>query len=302
MSVFEYYFYPPKNPQFFFPKKKFKTYQKFYKPFSIKSKMFWFLFKNIFLVRIFFKIKERKIPLPISTIKKIIGLKEPTLFLNLGTRGIEQKATIIADNGKAKRFLKFAQNSISKQMVANEAKILKKLENQNKLKTARVINYVDNKDFTYIVTDVISGQKASFIKLNGKVFELLCVLGDMYPLRQKNTKEMFSHGDFCPWNMLVENNQEIVLIDWEMAGFKPLGYDLFTYIFQTNFLLHPNKSLEGIFLENKNYIYQYFKRYKIDKYNEHIVQFAKLKVKDEEKKESSKLLSKYQELLESNGL
>ena len=104
MSVFEYYFYPPNRPQFFFPKKEFKIYQKFYKPFSTKSIVFWFFFKNSFLIRSFFKINERNIPLPILTIKKIIGLK------GYGLEVIERVPIEIPPNEVNEKYLETKKN------------------------------------------------------------------------------------------------------------------------------------------------------------------------------------------------
>ncbi|MGA1198981.1 MAG: potassium channel family protein, partial [Candidatus Latescibacterota bacterium] len=79
-------------PQFYFPKKQFKSFKRYYAPYSIKAKWFWFLFSNISLVRYCFKIKENKIPLPINTIKEIIDIENANYFFNLGTQGEEQKA------------------------------------------------------------------------------------------------------------------------------------------------------------------------------------------------------------------
>ncbi|MFT4800481.1 MAG: thiamine kinase-like enzyme [Flavobacteriaceae bacterium] len=299
MKIPDYYFYPPKNPQFFFPKKKFKEYNNYYTPFSVKSKMFWGLYKSSVLVRYFFRISEKEIPLPVDTIKKIIKLKGATYFYNLGTKGIEQKATVIAKNKKQQRFLKFGQKKRSKELIANEVKILFELENQSVLKTAKVFNSDVNENYAYALTELIAGEKVNSIKFNSGIFQLLLHLGKI-ELKEGSYKESFSHGDFCPWNMLLTKNKELVLIDWEMAGLKPLGYDLFTYLFQTNFLLNPTKPISTILKENKESIHDYFKIFQTENWKKYLIKFASIKVLDEKQKSSSLLLPKYQELLQYN--
>ena len=53
-----YSFYPPKNPQFFFPKKEFKNHKKYYTPFSLKSKLVVAIFYTILLAQ---TIKRRQV-------------------------------------------------------------------------------------------------------------------------------------------------------------------------------------------------------------------------------------------------
>src|SRR5690606_12009064 len=297
----EYFYYPPVNPQFFFPRSKFKRYRGFYTPYSIESKFFWFLFRNSNYLRLFFKVNQNKIPLPVATIKRMTGLEESEPFFNLGTKGIEQKATIVVNDGNNKRFLKFAERALSRKLVINEAEVLLGLEKQSVIKTAKVISFVNDPNFICLTTELIVGEKFKLTKLNNRVFGLLSVLPSIYPNKDNGTIEVFSHGDFCPWNILIDKQQDIVLIDWEMSGYKPLGYDLFTYIFQTNFLLHPKKEVNDIVSENKTYIDKYFERYKVN-YREYLIQFASLKVKDEENKANSKLLEKYKLLLQLHDL
>ncbi|GGZ89257.1 phosphotransferase [Algibacter mikhailovii] len=228
-------------------------------------------------------------------------MKEASFFFNIGTPGREQKATIIAENNKAKRFLKFAQKPIAQQLVKNEAKILKKLESQNVIKTPRLINYVNNKDFTFILTDVIKGKKVSFTSINDKIFELLCVLGELFPLAQNNNERVFSHGDFCPWNMLKEDSQDIILIDWEMASFKSLGYDLFTYIFHTNFLINEKKEIKDIMEDNIYWIKKYFNYFDVQNYNQYLISFVVSKMNIEKGKHKTQLYSKYKQLFDIYG-
>lgn len=291
-----YYFYPPNNPQFFFPKKNFREYKKYYKPFSLKSKVFWHLYSNSYTIRFFFKTTEENIPLPINEIKKIINLKNATYFYNIGSAGIEQKATIISKNKQQQKFLKFAQKQKAIKLVENEIKILKKLENNNTYKVPKVLKAKTTDNLSYVLTEVIEGNKVNFTSLNNKVFQFLINL-----TKQNKFDKFFTHGDFCPWNMLLLENGELVLIDWEMSGYKEVGYDLFTFIFQTNFLLFPHKSIHTILLENKKDIEKYFKILKIKNWKKYLVKFAKIKTFEEKQKSTSLLFLKYQKLANYYG-
>lgn len=301
MNKEKHYFFPPNKPQFYFPKENFKSFSSYYTPYSVKSKLFWYLFKNSSLIRGFFTIKEEYIPLQTYRIKTLLDLKNSTLFYNLGTTGPEQKATIIADNKKEKRFLKFAQNKLAIELVNNEIKTLLELQENGYLNTAKLIAYQSNKDFSFLMTDVISGKKYNTTKLNDEVFNYLIKLAKIKPLLDTEIKETFSHGDFCPWNMLIDfKTKKLVLIDWEMGGYKPLGYDLFTYIFQTNFLLNPNKNCNILIKENQTYINNYFKMFQIKEWHDYLTKFAEIKAGDETSKKNSPLLVKYNELLKYN--
>jgi aminoglycoside phosphotransferase len=294
MSSKNYSYYPPNSPQFFFPKKEFKKHNRYYTPFSLKSKIFWFLYSHSSIIRSFFNIKEENIPLPISEIKKIVNLKNATFFYNIGTEGIEQKATIVVSNKIENRFIKFAQKEKARELVENESKTLLFLKEKAKLNSAKILNSHSSDSISYIITDLIDGEKVKITKINQQILSLVIQVSK---LEQTNLdlKYTFSHGDFCPWNMLKNKQQEIVLIDWEMAGLKPLGYDFFTFIFQTNFLLKPNISIDKILHENSIYINKYFNNFQIKDWKKYLIKFAEIKV--EKEKSSSLLYMKYNELL-----
>jgi len=299
MKKLEYCFYPPNKPQFYFPIKDFKSFSIYYEPYSILSRLFWYLFKNIAFLRKWFSLNEEKIPLPINTIKKILNVENSALLYNIGTEGPEQKATIIADD---RLFMKFAQKKRAKELVKNEIKTLLRLKKSNTLQTANLNSYECKNEFAYLITDVISGKKQVATKINDEIFNCLINLAKIEVTLDSETKEIFSHGDFCPWNILIDSKtNKLVLIDWEMAEMKPLGYDLFTYIFQTNFLLNPKKNCNIIIEENLKYINNYFNLFQIKKWSRYLTTFAALKIKDEKSKENSLLLLKYNELLSSNG-
>ena len=112
--------------------------------------------------------------------------------------------------------------------------------------------------------------------------------------------EIFSHGDFCPWNMLINKKYEFLLFDWEMSGYKPLGYDLFTYLFQTSFLLNPEITVFQIISKNKTKIKSFFQGFETANWEDYLIKFSSIKIAEEKAKKHSNLLFKYQQLLEFN--
>lgn len=301
MNKKSYYFYPPNKSQFYFPIENFNNYSVYYSPYTIKSKLFWFLFKNIGFVRKIFIVNEENIPLEIGKIKRLLKLRNSSLFFNLGSKGPEQKLTVIGDNNKEKLFLKFAETQIAKELVNNEIDILLELQKQKTLVTANLLSYGSTDDYSYLTTDVILGKKYSIAYIDDKIFDYLINLIKVKPVLNSDIKKVFSHGDFCPWNMLIESKtNKLILIDWEMAGYKPLGYDLFTFLFQTNFLLKPKLKCSQIIKENKVYINIYFRKQNISNWEKYLIKFASLKIQAEEHKKDSQLLLKYQQLLNYN--
>ncbi len=302
MSKEKYYYFPPINPQFFFPVKNFKACSKFYKPLKLKSKIVWYIYKKSALVRTLFILREKDIPLQIDTIKNILNLENCKLFINLGTKGPEQKATIIAQNSKEALFLKFGTKTRAQKLIRNEINTLKQLQENKHLLIANIISFASNDEFTYLITNVFYGVKCDMLKINNNIYNYLISLTKSLPIKQDESINVFSHGDFCPWNILTDPaTNKLMVIDWEMASYKPLGYDLFTFIFQTNFLLRPKKKCSTIIKENKTHIDSYFKVYKINNWQSYLAKFAELKVIDEESKDAFFLLKKYNELLKYNG-
>jgi tRNA A-37 threonylcarbamoyl transferase component Bud32 len=299
MNLTKYNYYPPKNPQFFFKRNEFERFQKFYTPYSLKSKLFWRLYKKYRIIRNRFTINEKDIPLPITIIKRLINIKEAHYFYNLGSKGKEQKATIVAVGKKQEKFLKYAQSSITKELVKNETKILLQLGN-HKMVSPKVLDYGSDSSKAYLITEVIRGRKVTEIELSEKILNLILKITNSFPLRSNGYITAFSHGDFCPWNMLAIKNKELVLIDWEMAGYKPLGYDLFTFICQTNFLLHSQISPQKIIKEQQNFIEYYFEKFEIKNWDLYLMLFVEIKISEESKKKNTKMLSKYKNLLKYN--
>jgi thiamine kinase-like enzyme len=298
MTVFEknYFYYPPNKPQFYFPKSYFSQFSNYYLPYSFKSRVFWWLFKSFSIFRNIFLINEKSIPLPISEVKRIINDRCAICFYNLGTEGEEQKSTIIAHSNDQKVFLKIAQQKTATNLINNEARVLKEISELNVSFAPELIRSGKDNGFTYLMTNIIEGRKPSSTKLTSELLEVMVTLSK-HQKKKDGLILSFNHGDFCPWNILLNKNNNIILIDWEMAGYKPLGYDLFTYLFQTNFLLNPKKSANQIIVENKTKINFFFENFGITNWATYLSQFAMIKIQYQELKKENWLTHKYKQIL-----
>lgn len=277
----KYFYLHPFRPQYFFPEgfEIHRVFVSFFKPYSLVGKISWFLFLKFSLYRFFFKKNNIEQFIPEKKIRKIIDSDYPMAF-NSGTVGPEQKITALGlDNNGGFFFLKYAQSPLAIKNVVNEHYIIKNLQILDFVPKIKNFYKYDNQ--VILKTDVLLGNRLGNITLNNSIMNCLFKLSEISvksPNKTKsNLKFIFAHGDFCPWNMM-ENKKKILLFDWEMGGNYPAGYDLFTYIFQTNFFLNPDKLISEIFKENKKNIKLYFKHFNIDNWNNYLLDFILLKI------------------------
>ncbi len=292
----KFYFFPPWRKQFFYSDKLIdlkETASLFYHPYILSSKIVWKLWREVKPFRNLFKVYSENLPSLFNQIVHNYNLNSDYFFqVNTGTRGIEQKMTILAHglNGQD-LFIKAGVSVLAKKMITNEFKTLKWLN--GRLETPLVVESSLSEGLGTIATEVLKAKKVSNIKLNEKVFNYIQSIGE---LKENKIKDgliyVFSHGDCCPWNFLEKDNNKLVLIDWELSEFLPVGYDLFTYIFQTSFLLDPKKSYHNLILENEYWIINYFSIFQIENYTKYLLAFINLKKEKEKEKGNTPLLAK----------
>lgn len=293
-----YSFHPPKI-QYFFPEGfgKHLPFLNFFNPYTLKGKITWYLFSNFGFYKSLFKTKNISKYIPLDQISHFIKCKDPRVY-NLGTVGPEQKITFIGFGADGYYFGKFAQTPISCSNVKNEYQALYLL-NEHGL-GPKIRSFFIREDQVLLITDIFNGNRL------GSDFDsesILNFLDRISSLRIQSDKlshsefpETFCHGDFCPWNMMI-NDDELLVYDWEMAGFYPWGYDLFTFIFQTNFLLNSKKGVSQILQENSDIISKYFSRKTELNIILQLKKFNIVKLSQESKKNSA-LKLRYQELLD----
>ena len=294
----KYFYIHPFKPQYFFPKdfKKHELFLKFFTPYSLLGKISWFLFNTMGLYRNFFIKKNIETSIPEASIRSIVG-KEPLMAFNTGTLGPEQKITALGVYNDFEFFIKYGQTIIAKENVTNEHFILKQLSHLDF--TPKVLDFFEDKYKVLLKTNVLKGERLSNTTLDKKIIEQIVVISKQQIECKKSTssnlKTSFAHGDFCPWNMMTKDHN-ILIYDWELAGNYTLGYDLFTFIFQTKFLLEPQKTITDILKENEKAIEHFFSNFKIKNWNDYLIAFAEDKFKSESIKLNKRMQAPYKQL------
>ncbi|MDQ3193097.1 MAG: phosphotransferase [Bacteroidota bacterium] len=275
------------------------TFKNFYQPYTLGGSVIWFLWKNFSLIRKLCRTNEPEIIFPFERINKYCP-KTSILAFNKGTPGPEQKITILGIDIKTQEefFIKYAESAIARANVQNEAYILQQLSHLDFVPKLKVV--IENSEYTLIKTNVLHGNRTSQYNLDKKLLNVLLEFTTLNVVSQKKFETglntCFSHGDFCPWNIMI-NDGKIIVYDWEMAGNYPFGYDLFTYIFQMAFLISPKKGIDSLLQQNLNLIQEYFNYLEILKWNPYLLAFAQVKLQLETKKNNLRLMEQYNRIL-----
>lgn len=265
----DYFYFPPHTKQFYFSKELF-TYESkrlnlkyIYAPYTLSLKFIWFLWRRFYFIRYFFSCSSFSLPDLFYKISDLIDLENCFFQINVGTKGDEQKMTILAYNNEGRYyFIKAGETSVAINLIENEANTLSSLPFT--LSTPKVEKFIKNPEFAILVTNVIIADKLTNIKVNDKILSYLFELNSINHSIINGYIFCFSHGDCCPWNILKCKDGTIFFVDWELAGMFPLGYDIITYIFRTNFLLNPNLSVKNILDSNYDYIRIYYSRFGVN--------------------------------------
>lgn len=297
-----YYCFKTFTTSYYFPK--LKTYQQYmyglYSSYGgILSKIYWSFFKKSSFVRSLTSLRHDQLPLPFQQIKENLGFNALLAF-NMGSPGIEQKISILGYDNELKQpfFAKFSQKEEAKALTLNEIKIYQLLDNTRL--TPKLLHYQITDEYVCLKAEYIKGERPKNRQLNQQIVDLCLKLKDFHieNKNKDNLKYSLSHGDFCPWNMLVSNGN-ISLIDWELAKERPLGYDLFTFICQVSSLFEPEKDLLHAIDQNTSFIQFYFKHCDIPDYLPYLKAFAQEKAEYEKAKNNSLLYNKYHQLEQS---
>lgn len=295
----KYYYFKPINPQYFFSSGflNYELTKNFYKPYSLRGYFFWFIYKNFFLYH-FFKKKDLNKYFDYDKLLCTVGDISAIAF-NLGTRGPEQKTTVIVINKQTSFFIKYGQTNISINNIKNEYVVLKSLSSFNFV--PKVIEFLSDTDSVMLKTSILKGKRLTNLNFTQILFDNLIVLSNHTINLPRNEKYKliykFAHGDYCPWNMFLSNNK-IMLFDWEMAGNYTLGYDLFTFLFQTNFVLNKQTTIGSILKKNMYFIDKYYQHFNVIDWTDYLIAFAEIKVDLEKNKKSNGLYQKYILLLD----
>lgn len=262
-------------------------------------RIYWWLFRKCRIVRKCSSVDESRLDFPYRLIRRVDGT-DSLMSFNMGSPGVEQKISILGwDNEKQMPFFaKFSQKPVARSLTENEIRVYRVL-NETML-TPKLLGCSHGKDYDYLKAEYIPGIRPKTRELTDDVVQL-CIMLSQHHLTEKRTDASglplcLSHGDFCPWNILV-SDKGMRLIDWELADDRPLGFDMFTYICQVSALFTPEKSLQKSIDDAGEMIKRYFTVFGITEYMPYLRVFAEKKIEYERGKENSRLLDKYEELL-----
>lgn len=262
------------------------------------SKIYWWLFQHSSVVRSLTSVNEKDLEFPYSKIKASDG-NDTLMSFNMGSPGVEQKISILGYDKTLDIpfFAKFSEKPRAKKLTKNEIRIYRMLDGTGL--TPKLLQAVDTDDYVYLKAEFIKGSRPKSRKMTDEVLQL-CLPLSKYHLTDKNVDEnglkmSLSHGDFCPWNVLVSEGS-IRLIDWELAADRTLGYDLFTYICQVAILFEPEKQLLLAIDDNMRFVKEYFYGFGITDYKPYLKAFAMQKWEYEVGKGNTRLSEKYKEL------
>ncbi len=266
---------------------------------GVMSKVYWWLFQHSSLVRLLTSVNEKDLEFPYSKIKATDG-NDTLMSFNMGSPGVEQKISILGYDKTLNIpfFAKFSEKPRAKKLTKNEIRIYRMLDGTGL--TPKLLQSVDTDDYVYLKAEFIKGSRPKSRKMTDEILQL-CLPLSKYHLTNKNVDEndlkmSLSHGDFCPWNVLVSDGA-IRLIDWELADDRTLGYDLFTYICQVSILFEPDKDLLLAIDESMEYVKTYFTTLGISDYKPYLKAFAMQKWEYEESKGNNLLSDKYKNLV-----
>lgn len=271
-----------------------------YSPYGGKlSRWYWYHFKRSHFVRSLTSVRDDKLPFPYRLIRELVG-DEAMLSFNMGSPGTEQKISMLGyvPETKKKFFAKFAQKPDAMRLSRHEIEVLRLLKD-----TKLVPQLFDSKianDYVYLQTECVQGTRPGDTLLNDEVVNLLITLSAFhYPDPATHPADLctcLSHGDFCPWNMLVQTDNSLRMIDWEMAGERILGYDLFTWLLNVAGLVIGKIPLYHIIEKNRKSIMRYFNALQINDYTPYLRIFIEQQMVNLRKRNKLHLLERYQEL------
>lgn len=295
------YYYPFWRKQYLFHQHGVKDtlLTSIYQPYSRLTSLLWFLWKSNSFVRKFFVADCKMLPIPLSELAGLIrNFKNCRWVFNLGSEHYGNRlSAIVRENGDGNRvlFVKIGISDQDRKMVQNEHYALQALAGNQMI--PRLLSGGNLSNSYFIITEAFNAHKLSNTAVDEKIIATIVeISGFKEKLRDPETHGIlaFAHGDFCPWN-LMEIDGGLRVIDWEMASYYPLGYDLFTFIFQSSYLIRPKFHSRKILNENLTHIESFFARFGLVDWTLYLSEFADMKSRQYET--DKKLGHRFRELV-----
>ena len=267
------------------------------------SRWYWCKFQQSRFVRSLTSVKEDRLPFPYPQIRELCG-SEAILSFNMGSPGEAQKIRLLGyiPSSKQPFFAKFSQKPEAMQLSKHEVEVLSLLQDTRLV--PRLYNSKIEENFVYLQTEYVQGHRPYDTRLTNQVVDFLGKLSSFHYPNDGKTDEAsslrtcLSHGDFCPWNMLVQPDGSLRMIDWEMADERIVGYDIFTWLLNVAGLVTGKIPLYHIIEKNRKHIMRYFIALQISDYTPYLRRFVVQQMEYQKQKNRQHLLARYQELYE----
>ena len=267
------------------------------------SRWYWHKFQQSRLVRSLTSVKEERLPFPYAQIRELCG-SEAILSFNMGSPGEAQKISLLGyiPSSKQPFFAKFSQKPEAMRLSEHEIEVLTLLQDTRLV--PRLYDCKIEDDYVYLQTEYAQGHRPYDTRLNDQVVDFLIPLSSFHYPNDGKTDEAsslrtcLSHGDFCPWNMLVQPDGSLRMIDWEMTDERIVGYDIFTWLLNVAGLVTGKIPLYHIIEKNRKHIMRYFNALQISDYTPYLCVFVEQQIAILQRHNKKHMLAMYKELLE----
>lgn len=265
------------------------------------SRYYWRKFRQSQFVRSLTSVKENRLPFPYMTIRELVGL-DAILSFNMGSPGDAQKISMLGYMPTTRQpfFAKFSQKPEAMRLSKHEIDVLRLLKETRLVPTLYDSRMGD--DYVFLQTEYVQGHRPYDTLLTNQVVDLLISLSAYhYPNAEKektgDLHTCLSHGDFCPWNMLLQPDGTLRMIDWEMADERIVGYDIFTWLLNVAGLVTGDIPLYHIIEKNRKYIMRYFNAQNLRDYTPYLRSFVEQQLEILKTNNKRQMLQLYQDLL-----
>lgn len=264
------------------------------------SRWYWRKFQQSRFVRSMTSVKEVNLPFPYAKIRELVD-NDALLSFNMGSPGDAQKISLLGYVPATQQqfFAKFSQKPEAMRLSKHEIEVLTLLQDMQLV--PRLFDSKIGDDYVYLQTEYVQGHRPYDTLLTNQVVDFLIKLSSFhYPNGEKTDvvglRTCLSHGDFCPWNMLLQPDRSLRMIDWEMADERIWGYDLFTWLLNVAGLVTGKIPLYHIIEKNRKSIMRYFNALQINDYTPYLRIFIEQQMVNLRKRNKLHLLERYQEL------
>lgn len=262
------------------------------------SRWYWRKFQQSRFVRSMTSVKEENLPFPYAKIRELVD-NDALLSFNMGSPGEAQKISLLGYVPATQQqfFAKFSQKPEAMRLSKHEIEVLTLLQDMQLV--PRLFDSKIGDEYVYLQTEYVQGHRPFDTLLNKQVVDYLIKLSSFHYPDSKALNELrtcLSHGDFCPWNMLVQPDGSLRMIDWEMADERIIGYDMFTWLLNVAGLVTGKIPLYHIIEKNRKHIMRYFNALQINDYTPYLRVFVEQQIAILQWNNKQRMLAMYQDL------